>query len=762
MEALTRRIFMKLATIRLNKKIAIAFFCASLSAISVINLGPSLTSLVIEHKTEQPDTYQVFYDVGDGFNQKDSTIFLSHGERGKFVKAVFDLPGKIDNLRIDFGERKADIAIKSIRLKAGFFTVYYWGSADIERDFNICNNVSYYYEDVLHVKTTGNDPWIVYSKEFSKVYNPFKVFLIFIALIITCLIYNYDIIKQAVVRKNMKFQKATSAIFVLFALATTPLLLFISTSNQLFLNNQDVLGHRVEVLLPFVKLFLATVFVGLFLYFCKKYRKMRYLLWAYFIVGPAFLFYNLLGNTVGYVDSPLGLSLFLIVSIAVVIILYRKVSPSKAINYFAVFGLLLAIFESYSFFTKVEASHVRNFDGKETLANSKKTLRDKSLPNIYHIVVDEYQTDMFEMALTPEIKNEMRGFIYFPEHVTNYGKTVMSLCTMSRGIYYDYKSPLVDFVRNSFNSENTIIYELEKLGYDSHGIMFAENIYQPNLFDHMSHLENNADVNSALNTKNFFWDFWLYSISPKFVSDKIMKGVEVDHLKSCNFLPGAWVISSRDFFMTFIKTEKYRSSCNRYIFMHLIVPHVPYILCSDCSYNLADDGRIEKTNWLEQAECTIKMIVEFVRVLKELGRFENSLIIIQSDHGARFIVENGSLRDVEKLGHYDLKFSWGRSRALLLLKPIGNNSEDKFVISDFESMLLDIAPTIFSSLGIEPNSRLDGVSLLQQHPEMKKRVRYYHFYDDVEGQEQLTKEMRRFVLRDNGIFPDKTLVVKQR
>ena len=43
------------------------------------------------------------------------------------------------------------------------------------------------------------------------------------------------------------------------SLVATPLLLFLSTSNLLYLDNQDELGHQLGVLLPFLGLFLVTL-----------------------------------------------------------------------------------------------------------------------------------------------------------------------------------------------------------------------------------------------------------------------------------------------------------------------------------------------------------------------------------------------------------------------------------------------------------------------------------------------------------------------
>ena len=61
-------------------------------------------------------------------------------------------------------------------------------------------------------------------------------------------------------------------------------------------------------------------------------------------------------------------------------------------------------------------------------------------------------------------------------------------------------------------------------------------------------------------------------------------------------------------------------------FLHVILPHSPFVWDSYCQF-------APKSSPAEQYLCAAKLMGEIVAELKRLGRYDNSLIIFQSDHG---------------------------------------------------------------------------------------------------------------------------------
>ena len=106
-----------------------------------------------------------------------------------------------------------------------------------------------------------------------------------------------------------------------------------------------------------------------------------------------------------------------------------------------------------------------------------------------------------------------------------------------------------------------------------------------------------------------------------------------------------------------------------------------------------------------QTELVDRIIGVFVDKLKSLGLYENSLIIFNSDHGEM----NGRWAMIDK-GVYlypDVL------RVPLVIKPPSTMKVAPRVVQEPVS-LMDIGPTVLSTVGIQPEAKLDGRSLVPQ------------------------------------------------
>ena len=136
-------------------------------------------------------------------------------------------------------------------------------------------------------------------------------------------------------------------------------------------------------------------------------------------------------------------------------------------------------------------------------------------------------------------------------------------------------------------------------------------------------------------------------------------------------------------------------------------------------------------------------MADFIKRLKDLGRFDNSLIIFQSDHGSLFKVKGDRLVNIAGQGNSSIPYSTARSRSLLLIKLPGVSADAELSISNFEASLVDIAPTIDRALGLEMSSDFSGFDLFSQLDKGKQRVRYYHFHKK-KGKGGWTDKMVRY------------------
>ena len=497
------------------------------------------------------------------------------------------------------------------------------------------------------------------------------------------------------------------------SLMATPLLVFVSSANTLFLRNQTEFQHQLQVVTPFLKLSLVTLLIGVALYALSKYPFFRLLLHAYYMVGPFFLLFGFLHNwSMGshfflwVFDTWAGVLVYFAGFVAATVFVSKRVSPSALeglVAPYALFSLLLLVTEVHSFTTHFEkpAAETAGAEIPDLETNG-------NLPNVYHIIFDGYDAEHFPQTLSPDYRDALSGFVNFPENLALYRNTRMSLPSIFSGRRRpgDVSSP--EYLRRALNTDFSFLYWLRQQGYKT--VAYTPDMYEfeLELFDHVTFHQQNpgAEALVEMNTATF-QRLWAWTNSPRLLMRMLLGtkwfiefgGEDLRLVKNRNFLPFSVPITSYLSFLSVLKQEAELPAHGRYTFIHAVLPHTPEVLAADCSYDLSG----AETTPLEQAGCATKLLVDFVQRLKELGRFDNSLVIAHADHGI-YEPENKSDNPAERVS----------MRALLLIKPIGG--EGDFAVSDVESTVIDIAPTLLSALGVENPLQMEGQPLRDAMP----------------------------------------------
>ena len=528
------------------------------------------------------------------------------------------------------------------------------------------------------------------------------------------------------------------------SLLLTPVCLFISTTLTLYINNQMNLAYSYQVLYPFLWLFVIAVGVGFILYRFSDIYPVQYILRLYYGIGPFFILYTLLRNlTLPLVESAIGFIVLAILFLGLFIFVAGKVKESSFVAFFAFLGFFFLAFETYSFYTGYQSapkgqSEV-NYSQVLTDANAQR------LPNIYLLLLDGFQTEMFDVTLTPEVKKSLGGFVQFHENTALFGRTGMSIPSIFGGRSYSFNGPQVVYKDDSFTSESSTLSWLKKAGYANYAFVRDElrGYNDLSLFDLIVEHENRS---GRYTPHSVFFGAWAYRNLPLFASTMILGTERLERIKGKDTLSRNASVSSVDGFFRYLENEKDLPASNRFTFLYMLMPHKPFIFNDDCSFS----SDMSETNPLSQSRCATNLIVKFIETLKELDRFNDSMIIITADHGLWFRAEGEKLKKVDggKTGLH-----WATSRALLLMKPAGTADADDLIISGFQSSLLDIAPTIAASLPDAPLVNFEGTSLLDPIPPLRARKKYYYFFEK-KGVVGWTDEMSRFIIEDNRIRED--------
>jgi hypothetical protein len=323
--------------------------------------------------------------------------------------------------------------------------------------------------------------------------------------------------------------------------------------------------------------------------------------------------------------------------------------------------------------------------------------------NIYHITFDAFSNyEFLELLKQTESLRNFPGFVFFKENRSNYFFTFTSAANFTMGTFYRQGS-----IEEWLNKRNSlgIINNLFKEGYEV-------SQYIPNqswTHQKASHITLAGQVyQRRFITELRFADIWLLRLAPHILHQRLYDRRNSKGLVS--IFISKWIPSTELEVLPFeglslmrklILDEELRSKHGQYVYAHIYIPHFPYRLTNNCTYLL-------KAGYTSQACCAINLMKELLAELKRQGKYNDSLIIFQSDHGSGEIGSkdwsdcNMSFETSEKIAKVDLAHRKANvianiSRSLLLIKPF-HSSHGPLVVSERLTQLADIPATVYSSI----------------------------------------------------------------
>ncbi len=161
-----------------------------------------------------------------------------------------------------------------------------------------------------------------------------------------------------------------------------------------------------------------------------------------------------------------------------------------------------------------------------------------------------------------------------------------------------------------------------------------------------------------------------------------------------------------------IETVRHAAGRPWYAYVHTMGPHEPY------NPPEAFKGRFERSlyarrDWAPEHQealalydgeiaYTDEQFGRLVAVMKEQGIYDDALIIVMADHGEEFWDHGGT-------GHGKTLYE-EQLRIPFIIKLPGNELAGE--VRDGLAELVDVAPTIIDALGLEPDPRFQGVSMM--------------------------------------------------
>jgi hypothetical protein len=522
----------------------------------------------------------------------------------------------------------------------------------------------------------------------------------------------------------------------------------------LYLPNQSTLDNNLKLVIPY--LVLAVVYfiflIALLFFVGQPLRTIIVILLFYIglylclsdIMSPVQL-----GELIGGRETPqepLSLTVVDVVLMVVVVLGALKLPWRWVKRFGSIFVLLLLISEAIVVLNGLSPETSLPFTrATKNVSNPPEKLTDGG--NIYHITFDSYSSaSLLDSLETMELTEKFDGFTFFKNNRANYGYTMVSVPSYMTGSFYEENASLKEW-QAQLNSSG-IVNNVYEAGYK----VSMYTPYSEWLHEKASHVKVHEDVLTrykSLSSFCHFADLWLLRVVPNYLQQEVYwegKGVFTRLFVEDDMLAGnnARVFGSVELMRQLINDEADRPDHGQYVYAHLWIPHFPHIMNCDCVFTPDD------SNYDEQALCATRLMVELIFKLKELGRYDESTIIFQSDHAikGRPCAENVSdctmSLEIEKkieainLRNYPAKEIGNITRALLLIKP-PLQSRKPLVISDRPTQLADIPATLYDLLGLPVRAR-EGESVFSPDFPEDREIHIFiglHLQRDEKGKKRV-------------------------
>ena len=515
--------------------------------------------------------------------------------------------------------------------------------------------------------------------------------------------------------------------FLLLAACTLPFMILIVSGLSIYLSNRnEIVFNFLDIILPLMGLFLLlSIFLFLLLLFFRRYPSVFDILtgllvglsWTVWVQSQLLVwnFGHFNGQNITwdkwrvnmYIEGALWI---VIIGVVLTVFIKRKHKIGRAfvsgIYFLGCISVIIA-------FMKAPDKIERTIDESEY--SDIFSFHPKN--NVLIILLDDFQSDYFEAIATkyPAEVADLDGFTFYRNTISRFPTTKASLPSIMTGTLYRNEGPYKDYITESYKKFN-IIQAYKAKSYSTSFVGQLEGVF-PDIIsmENVAYKRNNAYFYNLFE----YLDYGVFRALPTF-------------LKPVIFNNGNW-------FFTFLLRSKYppkqhgadvrflellekNASVNStkegtFKFLHFFIPHAPWRVNENLQF---DPGLMGDKGYLRQTRGAIRLASRILETLKKISIYDNSEIIIMSDHGT------GSLPSINhKNIYYETLYNvpsyvQSSSLALLLHKPV--NSNGKLITSDVPLELTDLS----CLLGLRSHDTICSDFSIAKSGGLRERTFYYY------------------------------------
>lgn len=361
-----------------------------------------------------------------------------------------------------------------------------------------------------------------------------------------------------------------------------------------------------------------------------------------------------------------------------------------------------------------------------------------------HILLDEFQTDLFEELFETTFKGDkalLPGFVQFRDHLGLYPMTEYSLSNvMTDQIYkndYPREKRYELFPELTDTPTAKLLASGRKVDIADGAIRWFKPHENLNGFDipmpyHGADADpaeiarktaaDEAELLKAISRKRLF---------PKpVVFGKNLLGSKGPSAEFTNYLKTRH-LSHTAFFRDMADRLEVVGGPARYKFTHFLTTHNPALMNEQCEYTRIQTADFETMK--PQTLCMMRIMFRLFDRMRELGIYDKTNIIIFADHGRRLVDYAERYLEQRRFGKLGPKpvYSYiegqliASARPLLMVKKAG--ATEPFRQSNAPTHYTDIIPTIEAMNGLAPRPGRRTVFDIKEDEQREREFIYYHY-----------------------------------
>ncbi len=379
-----------------------------------------------------------------------------------------------------------------------------------------------------------------------------------------------------------------------------------------------------------------------------------------------------------------------------------------------------------------DAASLRHSDIEENQASREALLRFSTSKNVVHIVMDGLQTDLFEQLVDDpldkgkDVREQLQGFTVFRNNLGIFPYTQLTIPAMLSGKVYQNHMPVLDFVDESL-AGNTILNSASAAGFevDIAAQVALRNVYAKNRHANALGISNSDHVSARdyiVNDSARLIDLSLFRALPHFAKALIHRDelwVFQGMIRSASYLHMQY-FADLSFIRNLSQDMRADRKASVYKIMHLMFAHRPTVGDENCQFDgVRPTGR---ENVLQQADCGFQAVLDVFSRMKELGIYDDSLIILMADHGAWVRLDG-----FDPQNESDAIDSMSAAMAVPLLAIKRSNDTGEYRVSNAPTSITDLPATVAAALGLEGQfPGIDAFTLPDSQPRERRHYKYFY------------------------------------